>query len=452
MLIGRQKQRLMSLTRLKARRNKTRRPLEHLPGRAFSSFLPAPRRTGSLLVRVPHSFAYFCSDLEPEKFPGPVGRRVIMRRQRRGAGFTLVELLVVIAIVSILVGMLLPAVQKVRESAMRTSCLNNLKQLGLACHNYQAAHGSLPPGYLGPPPQDNAPGSNFASMGEGQEVSLLCFLLPYIDGDILLHRIVDPVTGAEMLMSGQYFGTSSAPPDPTTHTGPNNWFASSVNRTLAATRIKTFLCPSAQVDPNLLSKGIINFELFQINGSENVSYTEFTPPFGDGNPPAPGLTNYLGVCGARGNNVHYPDPHWHKYAGLFDNRTVTSLGEQVSDGTSNTLMLGETCGAMSHGVTTQGFAWMGVGVQVTCWGLGGPEEATLAQFSSRHSSVVNFCFADGSVHPLQRAVGAEVYGSVASLGPPVPLPDPNAQKTWYILQELAGYQDAGIGDQALLVR
>ena len=87
----------------------------------------------------------------------------------RRRGFTLIELLVVIAIIAVLIGLLLPAVQKVREAATRAQCSNNLHQLGLAASNYESTNGYLPPGEAD------------AAMGFGSQGSLLALILPYME-------------------------------------------------------------------------------------------------------------------------------------------------------------------------------------------------------------------------------------------------------------------------------
>src|SRR5688500_18971423 len=105
-----------------------------------------------------------------------------MRSVSRTRGFTLIELLVVIAIIAILIGLLLPAVQKVRDAAARMSCQNNLKQIGLAAHNFESAHGHLPPGTLGPPPGMPPSHPNIFSY---QHLGVLAILLPYVEQENL---------------------------------------------------------------------------------------------------------------------------------------------------------------------------------------------------------------------------------------------------------------------------
>jgi prepilin-type N-terminal cleavage/methylation domain-containing protein/prepilin-type processing-associated H-X9-DG protein len=339
-------------------------------------------------------------------------------------GFTLIELLVVLAIIAILIGLLLPAVQLVREAASRMKCANNLKQIGLACHSYESGHGCLPPGYLGPIPNERF----YESEGDRiQHVGLLAYLLPYVEHGALHARLRvewDPC-----------------------RTGPA-WWLDAENRAAAMTGIPLFQCPSDDLDTPAVLGTALAFHSFNkagpiAEGEDNTWFDAWMLPSGD--PANPGLASYAGCAGLAGRGT---SQHWSRYEGLFTNRSKNALA-RVPDGTSQTLMIGEYDGGRENGPRFAHGSWMGCGSMPTWGGLPDRGRAFVypTHFSSRHPSAVQFCFADGSVRGLRQG-GSWIDWYNGDLITMFPDKYPH---DWWIFQELAGMRDGGIGSASALM-
>jgi len=281
-------------------------------------------------------------------------------QSRRRSGFTLIELLVVIAIIAILIGLLLPAIQKVREAAARAQCQNNIKQLGIAAHGYESSYNALPPA--------------MTVDGWGP----IALLLPHMEQENLYRQLVI---------------------NPQATTVAQMYFQIGANQTALRNPVKSLRCPatpdgaSAQRANVGIYYGTRGTDFTNINTSWSGTHLAFGPPTSG----LLGKTNYLGVAGdwrygAGFNGIFY----WNRKTPI-----VT-----ISDGSSNTLMFGEVAGGQFGATTPQDFyayTW-GTNAHFVAFGLstGSTDPFSGAKFGSNHTSnTINFCFGDGSVRPLK---------------------------------------------------
>ena len=319
------------------------------------------------------------------------------RTARRG--FTLVELLVVIAIIGVLVALLLPAVQAARETARRMSCSNNMKQYGLAIHNFHDTFGYFPSGSIG----GNGPGMAdeipfWSSSGAGkngfQAIGLFPQILSYMEQDTIRDQL-----NPDLL-------------DPTKLTG--EWFFDATAWNVAKTKLKSTVCPSAQLE-SLDGVGVL-LQLYDDSDSNQFGAQLLWT--GSNGAMELGRTNYVPVGGAFGN---VRDSNgWSQYLGIFGNRTQHTFAS-ILDGTSNTLMLGEALGGPRVGAhqLQVTLSWMGTGPLPGVYGL--EARPSWYQYGSNHPGVVQFCYGDASVHTVPHTVDWVDFVYAASMQEGVPI-------------------------------
>jgi len=291
-------------------------------------------------------------------------RSVHARRDRRG--FTLIELLVVIAIIAILIGLLLPAVQKVRSAAARSSCQNNLHQISIAAHNYDSANGNLPPGF-----------NNVSYVGT------LAYLLPYVEQTNIYNQI-----------PAVYFNIGTA----NGSFGASYWWGNGTVQAAAAGRVKMYVCPADGTD-----------DVVSTTGTWAYIYTsQFTMYGGYFGPSTPFAHSTYA------SNAGYIGDGYQIWCGPYFDDSKTKM-TSIVDGTANTIAFGEYLGGSAPGPRDFVGTWIGVGSVPTAWGLGpttssnGINQTGWYQFAGKHDGGVQFSMCDGSVRMISRSVNTQQF-------------------------------------------